>query len=282
MTALCLKKLMGQALRTDANFLTRCFATLGAQPMRTTMISHTWVDLEQSKRGFLSVLTKTFCTYKDAEEKVKGKKNANARKTIDTVGRKIPHRIIRLIDENGEDQGQVHRADVIRIMDEKELKLVVLKESADPPVYRLMSGQQIHEERLKLRDKQKASTKKAGPVQQKELTFTTAIAQHDLDVKVKQIQQWIEKKHHVRVTVQEKKIADGPEKMLKLFERILETMSDKATYLSPPRVLNENRSMCVYRHMSEKELHEYKRMEKEKSTQKDNEKEPTESCLQEQ
>uniref|UniRef100_A0ACB8FGN3 Uncharacterized protein n=2 Tax=Sphaerodactylus townsendi TaxID=933632 RepID=A0ACB8FGN3_9SAUR len=233
------------------------------------MIPHTWVELEQSKGGFLSVFTKQFCTYEDAEEKVNKKSNSNARKTIGSVGRKIPHRIIHLIDENGEDKGPVHRADVIRIMDERELKLVALKETADPPVFRLMSGQQIHEERLQLRDKQKASAKK-GPVQQKELTFTTTIGQHDLDVKVKQIQQWIEKKHHVKVTVQEKK-GDGSKMMQELFGQILETMPDKATYLSPPRVLKEGRSMCVYRHMSEKELHAYKRKEKEKRMQEDNE-----------
>ncbi|XP_015277153.1 PREDICTED: translation initiation factor IF-3, mitochondrial isoform X2 [Gekko japonicus] len=264
MTAFCLKKLIGQAIRNDANFITRCFATLGAQPACTTMISHTWVELEQSKRGFLSVLTKTFCTYEDAEEKEKGKKiSSSARKNIGSVGRKIPHRIIHLIDENGEDLGEIHRADAIKMMEEKELKLVLLKETADPPVYTLMSGQQIHEERLKLRDKQRASSKK-GAVQQKELTFTTAIAQHDLDMKIKQIQQWVEKRHHVKVIVQEKKVTGEPDKMLEFFGRILETMPEKATYLSPPRVLKEGRCACIYRHMSEKELQAYKRMEKDK------------------
>ncbi|XP_060090728.1 translation initiation factor IF-3, mitochondrial [Heteronotia binoei] len=276
MTTLCLKKLMSQAIRNDANLITKHFATFGVQPACPTMISHTWAKLEQSKRGFLFVLTKTFCTYEDTEEKVKEKKiNPSAKKHIGSVGRKIPHRIIHLIDENGEDQGPVHRADAIQMMDEKELKLVLLKETADPPVYRLMSGQQILEERLKLRDKQRASSKK-GPVQQKELNFTTAIAQHDLDMKIKQIQQWIEKKYHVKVTVQEKKVTSEPEKMLEFFGQILETMPEKATYLSPPRVLTEGRSRCIYRHKSEKELQAYRRMEKDKNHSEDNEKETAE------
>ncbi|TNN48223.1 Caspase-8 [Liparis tanakae] len=42
------------------------------------------------------------------------------------------------------------------ILDEQGLKLVLLSESKDPPVYRLMSGKQTHEEQLKLREKQKA------------------------------------------------------------------------------------------------------------------------------
>ncbi|XP_054830586.1 translation initiation factor IF-3, mitochondrial [Eublepharis macularius] len=279
MTALCLKKLMGQAIRNETNFITRCFASFWPQPVHTTVISYTWLELEHSKRGFISVLTKAFCTYEDDKEKVKGKKvNPNARKTIRSVGRKIPYRLIHIIDENGEDQGTMHRADAIQIMNERGVKLVLLKETADPPLYRLMSGQQIKEERLKLRDKQKASSKN-GLVQQKELTFTTVIAQHDLDIKIKQIQKWIEKKHNIKVTVQQKKIADGPEKMLELFERILETMPGKATYLSPPRIRKEGRSMCIYRHMSEKEIQTYKRTEKEKNTEKDNERKTTESGL---
>ncbi|XP_077197891.1 translation initiation factor IF-3, mitochondrial [Paroedura picta] len=262
MTSLFLNKLLGQAIRNDANFITRYLATSGAQPVQTRVFSHTWVGLEPSKRRFLSVLTKKFCTYEDAEEKAKVKKiNLSSPKDIGSVGRKIPHRIIHLFDENGEDQGQIHRADVIKIMDKKNLKLVLLKESADPPVYRLMSGQQIYEERISFRDKQKASSKK-GPVQLKELTFTTAIAQHDLDMKIKQIQQWVEMKHHVKVRVQEK-AGNEPEKMLELFRRILEAMPEKVTYVSPPRVLKEGRSMAVYRHMSEKELQAHRRMEKE-------------------
>lgn len=53
----------------------------------------------------------------------------------------------------------MHRADVIRIMDEQDLKLVLLSAHKDPPVYRLMTGKQIHEEQMKMWEKQKA---KAG------------------------------------------------------------------------------------------------------------------------
>lgn len=53
-----------------------------------------------------------------------------------------------------------------------------------------------------------------GPIQQKELTFSTAIGQHDLDTKTKQIEQWIDKKHHVRITLHQKNIVEGPDKMV--------------------------------------------------------------------
>lgn len=157
MAAWCLKKLLDQTIRNEAS-ITRYFASLMVQQVKWTVVSHSWVD--HAQKGLIFAPRQAFCTYDDAEDEPKGKKlNPNARKTVGSVGRKIPHRMIQLIDENGENQGTMHRADVIRILDERELKLVLLKETADPPVYRLMSGQQIHEERLKLREKQKTSNR---------------------------------------------------------------------------------------------------------------------------
>ena len=103
-------------------------------------------------------------TVDDIEEEVptskkKKKQDPRARVTINSVGRKIQPRQLQVISEMGENLGTMHRADVIRMMDEQGLKLVLLSDKSDPPVYRLMSGKQIHEEQLKLREKQKA---KAG------------------------------------------------------------------------------------------------------------------------
>lgn len=40
-----------------------------------------------------------------------------------------------------------------------------------------------------------------APVQVKELTFSHGIAAHDLATKVKQIESWLEKNNHIRVTL---------------------------------------------------------------------------------
>lgn len=92
----------------------------------------------------------------EEEKKKKKKRDPKARTTISSVGRKIHQRHLLLLDEDGENLGTVHRADVLRLMDEKGLKLVPVNENAEPPVYRLMSGKQIHEEQMRLREKQKA------------------------------------------------------------------------------------------------------------------------------
>ncbi|NWW04326.1 IF3M factor, partial [Oreocharis arfaki] len=120
-----------------------------------------------------------------------------------SVGRRIPYRILHIINQDGESLGNMHRADALRLMDEHGLKLVLLRENAEPPVYRLMTGQQIHEEQLKRAEKKKASPKPGMYI--KELSFSSAIGKNDLETKTKQIAQWIEKKHHVKVTIRQAK-----------------------------------------------------------------------------
>lgn len=145
----------------------------------------------------------------------------------------------------------MHRADVIRIMDEEGLKLVLLSENKDPPVYQLMSGKQIHEEQLKMREKKK---EKGAPVQVKELSFSSGIASHDLATKLKQVENWLEKKHHVRITVR----AGHGEPAVNLdatLEQIVEKMEVMVGFVSKPKVIRDGQAaMCILRPPSAKEL----------------------------
>ncbi|NXR30465.1 IF3M factor, partial [Zosterops hypoxanthus] len=128
---------------------------------------------------------------------------AKGKAAFGSVGRRIPYRILHVINQDGESLGNMHRAEALRLMDEHGLKLVLLRENVEPPVYRLMTGQQIHEEQLKRAEKKKASPKPGTCA--KELSFSSAIAKNDLETKIKQIALWIEKKYHVKVTVRQAK-----------------------------------------------------------------------------
>uniref|UniRef100_A0A8D0L4F8 Mitochondrial translational initiation factor 3 n=1 Tax=Sphenodon punctatus TaxID=8508 RepID=A0A8D0L4F8_SPHPU len=268
MAAVCVRKLTYQALRNEASCITRHFGSLLVQTMQKTTLSQSWVRMDWTKKELVFIPTKAFGTLDETKGKPVGEKT-NAQISFENVGRKIPHRLIQIIDENGENQGIMHRVNVIKIMDERNVKLVLLQENADPPVYRLMTGKQLHEERLKFKEKEKASPK-TGTTQPKELTLSTVIGKHDFETKIKHIQQWIDDKHHVKITLWQKNVANGPEEMLAFFGRILEKMPGKATYVSTPKVVREGRSICVLRHMSDKEIHQYHKMEKDKHVPKEN------------
>ncbi|XP_068564537.1 translation initiation factor IF-3, mitochondrial [Cebidichthys violaceus] len=197
--------------------------------------------------------------------KKKNKHDPKAHATIGAVGRKIPHREIQVISETGENLGTMHRADVIRILDEQGLKLVLLSERKDPPVYRLMTGKQIHEEQLKLREKQKA---KAAPVQVKELTFSSGIAAHDLSTKMKQVESWLEKKNHVRITLRSGRGGAAVDLDTTL-EQIVQQMEVMVGFVSKPKaVRNGQAAMCILRPPSAKELSQ-KQKSKDAASQSD-------------
>ncbi|XP_029458438.1 translation initiation factor IF-3, mitochondrial isoform X2 [Rhinatrema bivittatum] len=261
MSALCFKKLICQATKSEMICPGRYFGLLLTQTMRRTTLSQSITftrraPLAVHMRGFSSSGEEMEQDEEKPEEKKK-KSDPNARKSFGSVGRKISSRLIHVISESGEDLGTMHRANVIRIMDERGLKLIAVRENADPPVYQLLTGKQIHEEQLKRREMEKAKPK-TGNVQIKELTFSATIAKHDLETKIKQIELWIEKKHHVRITVQKRSTDDGTDK-LQIFDQIVDSMSEKATYVFKPKLIKEGKAaMCVLRHLSEKELREYR------------------------
>lgn len=154
MAGLFLKTFTLQTIKTESNCIRRRFGVYVAQKVALAQSS-----LAASAPS-LSCPTpaKAFSTADDAQDERKKRKGEAP---LSNIGRKIGERIIRVLDEKGCDLGSMHRADVIRLMDTRDLRLVRRDAGAEPPVYQLMTGAQIHEERLRLRDREKA-TPKAG------------------------------------------------------------------------------------------------------------------------
>ncbi|XP_074940228.1 translation initiation factor IF-3, mitochondrial isoform X2 [Phalacrocorax aristotelis] len=244
MTTFCVMKLLCQATRNENRYAKRFFSTLLTQTPQKRVFSPFWIAVPDPRKSTVFGLTQPFCTAEKSHTEPK-------RKAFGSIGRRIPHRILHIINQDGESLGNMHRAEALKLMDQHDLKLVLLRENVEPPVYRLMTGQQIHEEQLKRAEKKKASPK-------------AAIAKNDLETKTKQIAQWIEKKYHVKVTIRQAK--DGNTDMFMIFDQILETVSEKATYLSKPKVTREGVSTCILRHMSDKELKAYQKTEKQKNS----------------
>ncbi|XP_029281224.1 translation initiation factor IF-3, mitochondrial isoform X2 [Cottoperca gobio] len=194
----------------------------------------------------------------------KKKRDPRANDTIGSVGRMIPQSEIQLISETGENMGTMHRANVIKIMNKQGLKLVLLSDRQDPPVYRLMSGKQIHEEQLKLREKQKT---KAAPVQVKEITVLSCIAAHDLSTKMRQVESWLEKKNHVKITLRSGR--GGPAVNLDTnLEQMVQQMKVMVGFVSKPTVIQDGKAAtCILRPPSAKDLLSQKQKEKTAASQ---------------
>lgn len=104
-----------------------------------------------------------------------------------------------LIDEEGRVQGQISLDQARYLAYEKELDLVLINESANPPVCRLMDyGKYIYDQ-TKMQNKQKA---KSHGNELKEVRFSIKIGEHDLAVKINKIKQFLDRGDKVKITVQ--------------------------------------------------------------------------------
>ncbi|KAI5759522.1 unnamed protein product [Gulo gulo] len=248
MAALLLKRLTSESIKTGNNCISRCLGKC---------ILHETIPAQQSLGASVPRLSswihaKAFSTVADPQDERKKKKKSEP--AFNSIGRKIHERVIHVLDEAGNDLGNMHRADVIRLMNERDLRLVKRDSGAESPQYQLLTGAQIHKEQLRLRELEKANPK-PGPTLTKELSFSSNIGQHDLDTKSKQIQQWIEKRYKVQITIKKGKNLEEPEqKMEEICHQILQTMPGLATFSSRPQPVRGGKAvMCVLRHLSKKE-----------------------------
>lgn len=243
MSAGCVRWMLSRTVR----------AVCGGGPACWTPASRLTICSERSNIIASAWRWSPFCTADDSAEETpapkKKKQGPQANAKIGSVGRRIPQRRIHVISDTGENLGTMHRADVIRIMDEKGFKLVLLDAHKDPPVYQLMTGKQIHEKQMELWEKHKA---KAAPVQVKELAFSTGISAHDLSTKLKQVESWLEKNHHVRVTLRSGHGA--PLVNLEALEQVVQQIRMTVGFVSRPKVTREGQTaMCILRQPSAKE-----------------------------
>ncbi|XP_032735844.1 translation initiation factor IF-3, mitochondrial isoform X1 [Lontra canadensis] len=248
MAALLLKRLTSQSIKTGNNCISRCLGKC---------ILHETIPAQRSLGASVPRLSswihaKAFSTVADPQDERKKKKKSKP--AFNSIGRKIHERVIHVLDEAGNDLGNMHRADVIRLMNERDLRLVKRDSGTESPQYQLLTGAQIHKEQLRLRELEKANPK-AGSTLTKELSFSSNIGQHDLDTKSKQIQQWIEKQYKVQITIKKGKNPEEPEqKMEEICHQILQTLPGLATFSSRPQPVRGGKAvMCVLRHLSKKE-----------------------------
>ena len=127
-------------------------------------------------------------------------------------------------------------------------------------------------------------------VQVKELTFSSDIASHDLSTKLKQVQSWLEKKNHVRITLRVRRTAStvalvsivirnhwaGSQRKIRqinvtwskknylyypvlnaqdqTLEDMVQQMPVTVGFVAKPKVIRDGRAMCILRPPSAKEL----------------------------
>lgn len=93
-----------------------------------------------------------------------------------------------------------------------------------------------------------------GSVQVKELSMSAGIASHDLSTKLKQVESWLEKKNHVKLTLRGGRAQQGANLDTTL-EEMVEQLNMTVGFVSKPQVIRDGQAaMCILRPPSAKEL----------------------------
>lgn len=126
------------------------------------------------------------------------RRNAPNNRDLTKTNEQIRFPQIRVIDSGGAQLGVITPREALAIAQEKELDLVLVSETAKPPVCKIMDYGKYKYERDK---KLKEAKKKQHNADVKEVKMRYKIEEHDYNVRVKNAQRFLKSGDKVKATV---------------------------------------------------------------------------------
>ena len=103
-----------------------------------------------------------------------------------------------MIGENGDQLGVIERVEALKMAELAGLDLVEVSPEANPPVVKIVDWGKYNYQRTKQLQKNK---KNAKQLEVKQMRFGLKIGEHDLEVKLKKVQGFLNTGHKVKITV---------------------------------------------------------------------------------
>ena len=157
------------------------------------------------------------------------------------INQNIANRPLLVIDNAGEKLGVIGRDEAIRIAKEKEMDLVEIAGNANPPVAKIVNFQKFKYEESK---KEQVAKKNAKDVELKEIWLTPRIAEHDLQTRLRRVDEFLKDGDKVmfRVKFKGREMAHL-ELGFNILNKIFAQFGDKLTIERPAKV--EGRSITA-------------------------------------
>lgn len=152
-------------------------------------------------------------------------------------------RQVRLIGSDGDQIGIVETRDAIQRAREEDLDLVMVGESAQPPVAKLLDYGKY---RYELQQQEKEARKRSRQQEMKAIKFRVKIEDHDYETKVNHIRRFLKAGHKVRVTIMFRgRERTHPELGQELLNRVSQDVSEISIVDSPPSLAGMDMNMTV-------------------------------------
>jgi translation initiation factor IF-3 len=168
-----------------------------------------------------------------------------------TTGEKMPYseyrkmydKIILRVSVDGSKE-EMTLAQAVSEAEDLDLDAVIVSMGTTPPVVKLMDHGKVRHDRKK---KQKESVKKSQSTSTKELRLGLRIGQHDLDTKLKQAHEFIQKGHRVKLYIQLRgaDFYNNQQQALDKVEEIAELLSGVATRQGAVTLLGRTASVTM-------------------------------------
>lgn len=165
----------------------------------------------------------------------------NPQRDLPKINENIRFPKVRVIDTEGEQLGVLDTRDANRLAQEKELDLVLVSETADPPVCRIMDYGKFKFEQEK---KARAIRKKQHTADVKEVKMRYIIDEHDYQVRVNQAKRFLNSGDKVKATINFRgREAQHTHLGQELLERLSQDLADIAEIQQKPK--KEGRNMIM-------------------------------------
>ena len=150
---------------------------------------------------------------------------------------------VRLIDENGQQQGVVSRDEALDYARQRDLDLVEVAPDARPPVVRVLDYSKYKYEQ---EQKQKAARKHQQNIVVREIKFRPKIAQHDYDTKKGHVERFLKHRDKVKVTIMFRgREVTHPERGEMILNRLADELGDLAVIEQRPTQDGRNMTMML-------------------------------------
>jgi translation initiation factor IF-3 len=159
------------------------------------------------------------------------------------VNEQIRVRQVRLIGPDGEQRGIVETREALRQAREEELDLVLVGETAQPPVARMMDYGKY---RYELQQQEKEARKRTRQQEMKAIKFRVKIDDHDYETKVNHVRRFLKNGHKVKVTIMFRgRERTHPELGRDILERVARDVSELAVVEVAPSIAGMDMNMVL-------------------------------------
>ncbi|MDP8299481.1 MAG: translation initiation factor IF-3 [Candidatus Tantalella remota] len=159
------------------------------------------------------------------------------------VNQRIRALKVRLVDEEGAQLGVVEISVAIEKARAINLDLVEVSPNSDPPVCRIMDYSRYKYEQEK---KKKVAKKKQHVTHMKEIRFKIRIEEHDYQVKLKHMKEFLEKKDKVRVSLRFRGRENAHKELgRELLHRVANDVSALGEMETAPKAMGRTMTMTI-------------------------------------